>query len=52
MHGKERKTWTEVQTTIAPGATSFTVISPVDWVAGDKIAVAATSYDHYETEEK
>lgn len=51
MHGKLRtKTWTEVAATINPGATSFTVIEAVDWVAGEKIAVASTSYDHYETE--
>ncbi len=34
MHGKERKTWTEVQSTISVGATTFSVIEPVDWVAG------------------
>lgn len=35
MHGKERtRTWTEVATTINAGVTSFTVIDPVDWVAG------------------
>ena len=27
----------------------FTVNEPVDWVNGDRIAVAATSFDHYET---
>lgn len=53
MHGKERtRTWTEVAATIAAGAVSFTVIAPVDWVAGERIAVAATGFDHYETEEK
>lgn len=47
MHGRVRKTWTQVESTILPGAITFKVIQPVDWVAGQKIAVAATSYDHY-----
>lgn len=49
MHGKIRKTWTLVTQTISPGNLSFTVNEPVDWVNGDRIAVAATSFDHYET---
>ena len=50
MHGKERTpTWTQVLSTISPGSVSFEVIEPVDWVAGEKIAVAATEFDHYET---
>lgn len=50
MHGKERtKTWTLVASTINPGDTTFDVLETVDWVAGQKIAVAATGFDHYQT---
>ena len=35
MHGKLRAvTWTLVNSTISPGDIKFTVITPVDWVAG------------------
>ena len=51
MHGIERNpTWTELADTIEPGMTSFSVLEPVDWQEGEKIAIAASGFDHYETE--
>lgn len=47
MHGKIRKTWTLITSTINPGDLTFTVNEPVDWINGDRIAIAATSFDHY-----
>ena len=52
MHGQERKTWTELAATINPNDLTFTVTEVVDWKAGERIAVAASSFNHYETEEK
>ena len=53
MYGRERTpTWTELSATISPQDSSFTVIEPVDWEAGEKIAVASSTFDHYETEER
>lgn len=44
-------TWTQVESTIEVGDNSFTVLHNVDdWLPGEKIAVAATTFDHYETE--
>lgn len=52
MHGQLRNpTWTIVESTISPGDTSFTVVEPVDWKAGEVIAVAATGFDHRESEQ-
>ena len=52
LHGKPRDfTWTQIESTISPGDTSFTVINTVDWQSGEKIAIASTGFDHYETEE-
>lgn len=36
-----------VANTINPGDLTFDVLDTVDWVAGEKIAVASTGYDHY-----
>jgi hypothetical protein len=48
MHGVERTpTWTQLASTIMPQATSLTVIEPVDWKVGEKIAVAASSFNHF-----
>lgn len=51
LNGKPRTpTWTQVLSTISVGDTSFEVLLPVDWQPGEKIAVAGTGFDHYETE--
>ena len=51
MQGKVRQpTWTTVAATISPGDSSFTVSEDVDWIAGEVIVVASTSYDHNEAE--
>jgi len=51
IHGVKRTpTWTFIDGTIAPGDTKFNVAETVDWVAGEKIVIASTSYDHNEAE--
>jgi hypothetical protein len=53
MHGVPRTpTWTELYTTVQAGATSITLNTAVDWVAGEKIVIAPTGYDNLETEER
>ena len=53
MYGKPRTlTWTTIASTIAPGATSFTISEDVDWQIGETIVVASTSFYHYEAEER
>ena len=50
MHGKVRNpTWTQIASTINPGTREFDVIEAVDWQPGEMIAIASTSFDHYET---
>lgn len=52
LHGELRTpTWTQLKSTIEPGATQFELIEAVDWRVGEKIVVASTSFDHYEAEE-
>ena len=53
MHGAPRSVkWTELSVPIAADDSSLTVKEAVDWVAGDKIVVAATSYNASETEKR
>jgi len=53
MHGPVRTpTWTELETTVEPGATVITLTTEVDWVAGEMIAIASTSYDGREGEHR
>jgi len=53
MHGVERsKTWTVMDSTAEAGSTQITLATAVDWVAGEEIAVAATSYDGREGEKR
>lgn len=53
MNGIPRTpTWTEVAATIDAGATTLTVMEPVDWVAGERIVVSSTTFDIYEAEER
>ena len=53
MYGTPRvKTWTTITATINPGDTSFVVKDTVDWVNGQQIVVASTSFIHTEAEQK
>lgn len=47
MYGKKRLlTWSQLETSIAFGDTSFTVQDDIDWQVGESIVVASTSFDH------
>ena len=55
MVGKERKvTWTELDKTANVGDTTVTLVSQTngdfDWVTGEEIIIASTSFDHNESE--
>ena len=52
MHGTPRAfVNTRLSATVLPGATTFTVIDPVDWQAGnDTIVVSSTEYDITQSE--
>jgi cell migration-inducing and hyaluronan-binding protein len=53
MHGKVRTpTWTELSQTIAQGSNTVKLVDAVDWVVGEHIAVAASGYNHFESEER
>jgi hypothetical protein len=51
MHGPERSpTWTLMETTAEPGATQITLRTAVDWMVGEQISIAPTSYEAREAE--
>jgi len=53
MHGIPRTvTWTSLEYTINPYASSFTVQVATDWKVGESVVVASTSYDHTDAEER
>lgn len=53
MHGIKREpTWTLMKTTADVGATQIQLDAKVDWVAGDVIAIASTSFDPREAEKR
>jgi hypothetical protein len=53
MHGAARQpTWTVLYETADAGSSTIKLNAPVDWVAGDVIAIASTSYDSREAEER
>ena len=45
MHGITKKSWTDLESTISPGASSLTLVELVDWEAGDLIMVTSTGYN-------
>jgi hypothetical protein len=45
-------TWTELTATISPGGVTLNLLDPVDWKVGETIAVAASGFDHFESEER
>jgi len=52
MHGAFRNTtWTELDTTLAIGGNTITTVGLVDWVVGEKIAIASTDFSLEHTEE-
>jgi len=53
MHGAERTpTWTQMATTATKGDSQITLDQEVDWVAGDHIAIAPSSYERTEYEKR
>lgn len=51
-HGARRDAslWTKLSATLAPGATTLTLGSPVNWRVGDEIVIAPTGFDPDQTE--
>jgi hypothetical protein len=45
IHGSPRVAWTALNATAYPGATSITVVEPVDWDIGSKIVIATTDFE-------
>jgi hypothetical protein len=53
MHGVVRiPTWTDLNATILPGDTTIHLNQAVDWLPGESIAVASSSFNHLESEER
>ncbi len=51
VHGKPRNvTWTTLKTTASKGTRIITLNQPVDWVAGEEILLATTSFKAEQTE--
>ena len=42
--------WTQLSATVSPGDNTLTVVAETDWVVGDEIVVATTSYEAWQTE--
>ncbi|RED98331.1 G8 domain-containing protein [Marinoscillum furvescens] len=43
LHGKQRKSWTNIATTAEAGDSQITLKEPVDWEVGDIIALTSTA---------
>ena len=53
LHGLPKTpSWTELASTADVGATSITLTQAVNWVVGDKIAIAPTSFEKDEAEDR
>ena len=51
MHGNTRNfTWTQLASTVLPGATSISLLETPDWQAGEEIVIATTSFSNQESE--
>ena len=50
MHGAPRVAYTKLAVTAIPGDTTITVTNPVDWEAGDLIAISSTAFDQEQAE--
>ena len=52
IHGKKKiPTWSFLNTTIIPGATTLMLTEQVNWEVGDRIVIASTDFDHRHSEE-
>ena len=45
IHGVEKKSWTDLDSTVEPGDTQLTLVEEVDWEIGDYIMITSTDYD-------
>jgi hypothetical protein len=53
MHGIERTpTWTLLHASVAKGATRITLAEAVDWAVGEEIAIASTSYNGRDADQR
>lgn len=50
IHGKERISWTELDSTVMPGESQLTLVEEVNWEEGDEIMITSTDYDMYHAE--
>ncbi len=50
IHGRDRIEWTHLGVNAAAGATSLTLVEPVDWVVGDSILVTSSRANWNEAE--
>jgi autotransporter-associated beta strand protein len=50
IHGRDRIEWTHLGANAAAGATSLTLVEPVDWAAGDSILVTSSRASWNEAE--
>ena len=50
IHGRDRIEWTQLGVNAAAGATSLTLVEPVDWVAGESIVVTSSRANWNEAE--
>jgi len=52
LHGTFKKTWTQLNTTAAKGATTITLKETVNWNIGDEIVIASTDFDAHQAEKR
>lgn len=52
LHGKDKKSWTQLGASCISGANTITLKETVDWEIGDRIVIASTDFDMNQAEEK
>ena len=52
FHGEERVSWTRLGANAAAGASSITMLEPVDWRPGEEILITSTSTDWNQAEKR
>ena len=50
IHGVQKKSWTDLDSTVQPGETQLTLVEDVDWEIGDHIMITSTDYNMYQAE--
>ena len=50
IHGIQKKSWTDLDSTVQVDGTSLTLVEEVDWEVGDHIMITSTSVNQNETE--